>query len=57
MDVVYQIKSGKEVAYAADVAACDGLCRIILANGGTFEVRRMKRNMVPMCDLELVNGL
>ena len=57
MNVVYQIKGDGILAYASNIAACDELCAKILDGGGTFKVRRMKRNMVPMCDLELVNEL
>lgn len=57
MNVVYQIISDGIKAYASNIAACDELCSKIIDGGGKVKVRRMKRTMVPMCDLELVNEL
>lgn len=57
MDVLYQIVTKDIRAYAADIVACDELCAKIIDNGCIPKVRRIKRSQVPMCDLELVNGL
>lgn len=57
MNIVYQIKSDDITAYASNIVACDELCAKIIDGGGSVRVRRMKKSMVPMSDLELVNTL
>ena len=57
MNVVYQIISDGIKAYASNIVVCDEICAKIIDGGGKVKVRRMKRTMVPMCDLELVNEL
>lgn len=57
MNILYQIISKNVRAYASNIVACDELCAKIINNGGEVKVRRMKRSMVPMCDLELINEL
>ena len=56
-NIVYQIKTANMTAYAKNIVKCDEICARCIDSGEMPKVRRMKRVQVPMCDLELVNGL
>lgn len=56
-NIVYQIIASDMKAYTKDSVTCDAICASIIDSGEIPKVRRMKRPQVPMCDLELVNGL
>ena len=57
MNVVYQILAKDIRAYTTNIADCDKLCAEIIKVGEIPKVRRMKRNQIPNCDIELVAGL
>ena len=57
MNVVYQILAKDIRAYTTNIADCDKLCADIIKGGDIPKVRRMKRNQIPNCDIELVAGL
>lgn len=56
-NIVYQIKTANMTAYTKNIVNCDEICARCIDSGEMPKVRRMKRVQVPMCDLELVNGL
>lgn len=56
-NIVYQIKTANMTAYTKNIVTCDEICARCIDSGEMPKVRRMKRNQVPICDLELVNEL
>ena len=57
MSIVYQILAKDIRAYATNIVDCDKLCAEIIKGGEIPKVRRMKRNQIPNCDIELVSEL
>lgn len=56
MRIVYRITTpgNTAVAYAHNLRAADALASIIINNGGTVKVERLKRMQVPLSEIHLV---
>lgn len=58
--MIYRITSPDDkntVAYAKTMADADKVAAIIIGNGYRVKVRRIKRQNVPLCEIEMVNML